>query len=116
MNFTVKIDKEGFTGEATLDFPTREEKMKLLRELQALGYGAQDMEDETKMNDAKLALASKMGEVVDARLVAINVKHTESETEITDKAMLDIYTEGQVLVGLLSQFLLGGIPLGKPKS
>ena len=115
MNFEVKVDHVGFTGKAVLDFPTRDEKMKLLGELKTLGWG-KDSEDEDGVTDSKLNLASKMGEVVDARLVSLEVTHTESGIVITDKAMLDIYSEGQALVGALSGILLGGVPLGKVKS
>lgn len=113
MEFTVQINQEGFTGTAKLLFPTREQKMALLRELQTLGYGggAEGMEELKKLD-----LAAKMGEVAEQRLLEIDVVHTASGVEIKDKGMLDIYQEGQILVGLISQFLLGGIPLGKTKS
>jgi hypothetical protein len=115
MQFEVTIDQQGFKGKATIDFLTRAEKMSLVQELKKLGYGAKE-DDEEAVTDSKIALGSKMGEVVDQRLVSLDVTHTESGTQITDKAMLDIYSEGQALVGVIGHFLLGGVTLGKPKS
>jgi hypothetical protein len=115
MKFDVKVDHAGFKGTAKLEFPTREEKMKLLGDLKELGWG-KDSEDDETVTESKLKLAAKMGEVVEQRLLELDVTHTESGTHINDKAMLDIYTEGQILSGALASILLGGVPLGKAKS
>lgn len=115
MNFTVQIEKQGFKGKAVIDFPTRAEKLNIIKELQALGYGAKD-DAEDVINAKKLDLSAKMGEVVDARLVSLEVTHEESGTVISDKAMLDIYSEGQILVGVIANYILAGVSLGKDKS
>lgn len=115
MNFEVTIDKAGFKGTATIDFPTRDEKMKLLGELRAMGYGLSEMDDNT-ITDNKLALANRMGEVVEQRITSINVVFEETGTVITDQAMLDIYSEGQALTGVIANYILGGVSLGKSKS
>ena len=114
MEFEVDIDRDGFKGKVKVNFPTRAEKHALLRELKALGYGADD--ESEKITDQKLALAEKMGEVAEARLLDIDVTHVESGTHITDKAMLDVYHEGQQMVGIISNLILGGIQLSKDKS
>lgn len=114
MKFEVQIDELGFKGTATLDFPTREEKFKLLEELQELGYGKEDNDEQITKN--KLKLANSVAEVTESRIVDLNVTHTESGTNITDKAMLDVYHEGQQVIGIISNRLLGGVQLSKPKS
>lgn len=115
MKFNVVIEKAGFKGTATIDFPTRDEKMKLIGELKALGYGSSN-EDEEAITDMKLALASRMGEVVEQRLVVLDVVFEETGLQITDKALLDVYSECQALIGVISNFILGGVSLGKSKS
>lgn len=115
MNYEVQIDSNGFKGKATLDFPTRSEKLAIIKDLQSLGYGKKE-EDENAVDEKKIALADRMGEVVEKRLVSLEVTHEESGTVITDKAMLDIYSEGQVLHGILAHYILGGVSLGKAKS
>ncbi len=115
MEFSVDIDRDGFKGKVKVSFPTRAEKHALLRELKALGYGGDETDGE-KITDQKLALAEKMGEVAEARLLDIDVTHVESGTHITDKAMLDVYHEGQQMVGIISNLILGGVPLSKDKS
>lgn len=116
MNFEVKIESAGFAGVAMLDFPTRSEKMKILNEIRALGYGSEDLSDESTLSDKKMALASRMGDIVDQRLVSLDVKFVETGLQITDKCMLDIYSECQALVGVIANYLLGGVSLGKEKS
>jgi hypothetical protein len=113
MEFTVKIDEAGFTGEVKVNFPTRAEKMKLLQELKAMGYGKDEGDD---LDDSKIALATRMGEVVDERLLSIDVTHIESGVRIEDKGYLDVYSEGNEIVGILTRTLLGGVSLGKDKS
>jgi hypothetical protein len=114
MNFEVQIDKEGFKGKAMLNFPTRSEKLGIIKELKELGYGSGG--SETIADDKKLDLASRMGDVVDERLISIDVIHEESGVQITDKSMMEIYSECQVLSGILANFILGGVSLGKAKS
>lgn len=109
MHFEVKIDQDGFKGSAVLDFPTRQEKIEILKLVSSTQAG----EDTGKLLD----LANIMGEMVEKRLVSIDVKHEESGIEIKDKTMLDIYTECSDLTGIISNFIIGGVSLlGKPKS
>lgn len=116
MEHSVEIDHNGFKGTVKLKFPTRSEKLAILSELQKLGYGKEGA-SEAELTDDKLKLADKIGEVVDQRLISIDVKHSESGVQIADKAWLDVYTEGSELVGHLGSILLGGISAaGKPQN
>lgn len=114
MEFEVEINQAGFEGNVLIKFPTRQEKTKMLQELKSFGYGKGQDSDE--LTDEKLKMAEMIGNLVDERLVSVNIVHKESGIYIKDKSMLDVYSECQALVGVIGNFILGGIPLGKPKN
>ena len=112
MKFTVLVQESGFEGEATINFPTREEKMELLKKLQGLGW----QDNRAIADNEKLEMASTMGEIVESRLESINVTHVETGVVINSKELLSVYAEGNALSGLLSGWIIGGVPMGKLKS
>lgn len=115
MEFTVDIDQQGFKGTAKLNFPSRSERMKMLKELRALGYG-QENATEGEMTDGQIELVGRLGDIVDERLLMIDVVHTETNTKIEDKGLMDVYSEGAALSGVLGQLLLGGVTMSKQTS
>lgn len=114
MKVTLNYSENGFTGTVTLNYPTQEEKASLLEEVSSISVARK--EGEAINTKEALILAKKMSGVVIPRIMAIDLVHTETNTEIKEVDHLGLYKEGNEIIGTLGSWLLGGIPMGKLKS
>lgn len=115
MKFTVEVDQNGFKGKMEIDFPTKAEKMAILTKLIDLGY-KQGETLEGEVTTDKLKIVQMLSEESDKRLISLDITHEESGTKITDKELLDVYAEGNAIMGIVSGFIMQGVSLGKAKS
>lgn len=115
MKFEINFDEHGYTGSVTINFPTRDQKTDILEKLRASGWNETGSSEDMTM-EGKLQLARVMGEIVEERLETIDLTHIESGAKINSKELLSIYSDGNLISGLIGGWIIGGVPMGKLKS
>jgi len=98
-----------WSGEVILDIPSADDRMKLLKELKV----NVDEDGNVIAGDSKLDQGIKILSLFKDKLKKMKIVHNETKQEFTCAKELEMYEEGQELMGLLGGKIIGGPKLGE---
>jgi hypothetical protein len=108
MILEVNVDEAGFTGTASVEVKSYQERCLMLKDLGISATGGEVTLDSNVYDNAV-----KINQLAREHVKSIDLIHADSETEIDSLDKLEIYQEGIEVLNSLSGYILNGVTLSK---